>query len=287
MQKNTLKIRNTQLIKSEGINSFRYSLIVEYVGWGFYGSQKQRDVKTVQEELENALKKILQQEIKIVFAGRTDKGVHARNQVAHFDSSYEINTYRFLYSLNAVLSKNISVINIQKVNKNFHSQKNAKYRWYRYVINNRPQRSVWLDKTSCYIKEKLDIELMKQALKHLEGKHDFTSFKKVNTHNPAKECIMYHAEITEQSGIISIDFIADRFLYNMVRIIVGTLISIGKGMYPPEQMLKVLEAKDRTKAGATAEAGGLTLMMVGYDEKYDIKTIMETNDNENLLCKAS
>jgi len=146
---------------------------------------------------------------------------------------------------------------------------------------------VWLDKTSCHIYEKLNVESMQKALNYLRGKHDFTSFKKVNTPNPVKECVVYNAEISEKSGVINIDLIANRFLYNMIRIIAGTLIEIGKGIYPPEHMLKVLEAKDRTIAGFTAEACGLTFMMVGYDEKYDIKATMEINDNENLLSKAS
>jgi tRNA pseudouridine38-40 synthase len=284
MLENTLKIEDNKFI-SEEINFFRYSLVVEYIGWGFSGSQRQPGVKTVQSELENALKKLLQYDIKVIFSGRTDKGVHAKNQVAHFNVPFELNLNRFLYSLNAILSEHVSVKNVQKVDKNFHSQISAKYRWYRYTINNRPQRSVWLNKTSSHIYEKLNIESMQKALTYLIGKHDFTSFKKVNTPNPVKECVMYHAGISEKAGVINIDLIANRFLYNMIRIIAGTLIEIGKGIYPPEHMLKVLEAKDRVYAGPTAEACGLTFMLVGYDEKYNIN--MEIQNNENLLSKAS
>lgn len=284
MRENTLTIENNKL-ESEGSNFFRYSLIMEYAGWGFSGSQKQPKVKTVQSEIEKALKKLLQYDIKVIFSGRTDKGVHAKNQVVHFNVPFELNLNRFLYSLNAILSEHISVKNVQKVDKTFHSQISAKYRWYRYTINNRPQRSVWLNKTSSHIYEKLNVESMQKALDCLIGKHDFTSFKKVNTPNPVKECVMYHAVISEKEGVINIDLIANRFLYNMVRIIAGTLIEIGKGLYPPEHMLKVLEAKDRTLAGHTAEACGLTFMLVGYDEKYNVN--MEIDNNENLLCKAS
>jgi len=253
MRENTLKIENNKL-ESEGSNFFRYSLVVEYVGWGFCGSQIQPGVKTVQSELENALKKLLQCDIKVIFSGRTDKGVHAKNQVVHFNVPFELNLNRFLYSLNAILSENLSVKSVQKADKNFHSQISAKFRWYRYVINNRPQRSVWLNKTSSHIYEKLDLQSMQTALNYLIGKHDFTGFKKVNSPNPVKECIMYHAVISEKAGVINIDLIANRFLYNMVRIIAGTLIEIGKGLYPPEYMLKILEAKDRTMAGPTGEA---------------------------------
>ena len=151
---------------------------------------------------------------------------------------------------------------------------------------------------------------MNTALKYLTGKHDFTGFRKVNTPNPAKECNMLYAECREKAGVINIDLIANRFLYNMVRIISGTLIEIGKEIYPPEHMLKVLNSKDRTLAGHTAKACGLTFMMVGYDEKYNLRSgsdrrnvcdmqanqselvhniqmSMEKNNNENLFCKAS
>ena len=189
--------------------------------------------------------------------------------------------------MNSILSEHISVKNVQKVDKTFHSQISAKYRWYRYTINNRPQRSVWLDKASCHVSEKLNIESMQKALEYLLGQHDFTSFKKVNTPNPVTECNMYYAGIKEKAGVINIDLIANRFLYNMVRIIAGTLIEIGKEIYPPEHMLKILESRDRSSAGHTAKACGLMFMLVGYEEKHNIKMNMETNNNENLLCKAS
>jgi len=294
MQKNQLKISNNIELQSEERNFFRYSLCIEYAGWAFSGSQKQPNAATVQSELEAALKQLLHCDINIIFSGRTDKGVHARNQVVHFEVPFELNTHRFLYSLNAVLSENISVKKIQQVDKKFHSQKSAKFRWYRYSINNNPHRSVWLSKTTTHIHEKLDVDAMKSAIGYLVGKHDFTSFKKVNSPNPVRECVMYYAGISEKNGIINIDLIANRFLYNMVRIIAGTLFEIGKGNYSPEHLKTILDAKDRTLAGVTAEACGLTFMLVGYGEKElapqnndNIKSIMENTNNENLLCKAS
>lgn len=286
---NTLTIKNNKFI-SEEETFFRYALIMEYIGSEFSGSQKQPGKITVQSEIEKAIKKLLQTEVNVIFSGRTDKGVHARNQAAHINVPVELNIHRFLYSLNAILPEYICVKNIQKVDKTFHSQKSAKFRWYRYTINNRPQRSVWLNKTSLHVYEKLNIESMQIALKFLEGRHDFSSFKKANTPNPAKECHMHYAGCRGKDNIINIDLIANRFLYNMVRIIIGTLIEIGKGIYPPEHMLRVLNAKNRISAGHTVEAHGLTFMLVGYDEKYQINTTnmtMETNNNENLLSKAS
>ena len=269
------------------MTDYRYCLIIEYNGSQFAGSQRQPDVNTVQSEIEKAIKQILQEEIKVIFSGRTDKGVHAKGQVLHFNISYELGTKKFAYALNSVLPEHISVRNAQKVDKTFHSQKSAEYRWYRYTINNRLQRSVWLDQTSMHVKDELNIEAMQEALGYLVGEQDFTSFKASNSSNPAKICSMIYASCEENSGIIKINLIANRFLYNMVRIIIGTLLQIGKGAYTPEHILKVLEAKDRKCAGSTAEAKGLTLMKVGYSEKYNIKMTMEKGNNENILCKAS
>ena len=123
--------------------------------------------------------------------------------------------------------------------------------------------------------------------KHLLGKHDFKSFQAADKVERSSIRTIKRMDIKKSGDLIKITVEADGFLYNMVRIIAGTLIEIGKGIYPPEHMLKVLEAKDRTIAGFTAEACGLTFMMVGYDEKYDIKATMEINNNENLLGKAS
>ncbi len=274
MPKNTIKNESTLILPdiSEENNFFRYSLVLEYAGWAFSGSQKQLNAITVQDELEKAINLLLQKNTKTIFSGRTDKGVNAKNQVMHFDSPFKINLNRFLHSLNAILPEQISVKSVQQVNKTFHSQKSARFRWYRYTINNRPQRSVWLNNISCHIYGKLHIEEMQKALDFIKGRHDFSSFKKVNSPNPAKECTIFYAACREKSGIIYIDLIADRFLYNMVRIITGTLIKIGKKLFPPEHMLRILEARDRCFAGPTAEAGGLTLMMVGYDEKYNLRS---------------
>jgi tRNA pseudouridine38-40 synthase len=277
-------ILNTNFISEEN-TFFRYVLVIEYLGHAFYGSQKQPNVKTVQSELEDAIEQLLQRKTPVIFSGRTDKGVHAKHQTVHLNVPFELNRKRFLYSLNSVLSENICVKNIQQVDGNFHSQKSARFRWYRYTINNNPLRSVWLDKTASHIPDKLDVDVMQKALNYLVGYHDFTSFKGANSTNPTKDCHMFYANCKENQGIINIDLIANRFLYNMVRVITGTLIKIGRGIYPPEHMLRVLNARDRKSAGFTAEACGLTLMQVGYNEIYDVK--MEINSNENLLCKAS
>lgn len=278
-------------LESEENFFFRYALVIEYLGSSFAGSQIQPEQRTVQSELENALEIILKEKVKTYFSGRTDKGVHARNQVIHFDLTTKLDKLKLLLtSLNALLGDDISVKSINEITPNFHSQKNARFRWYRYVINNNYQRSVWLKNISTHVKEELNVSEMQKALEYLKGKNDFTSFKNAHSVNPAKDCEMYYVNCKAKSGIITIDLIANRFLYNMVRIIIGTLIDIGKGLYPAEHMLKVLKSKDRKCAGETAKAAGLTLMLAMYNEQYNInqyKNKMEAHQNENLFSQAS
>ncbi|MDD3012796.1 MAG: tRNA pseudouridine(38-40) synthase TruA [Candidatus Gastranaerophilales bacterium] len=288
--KNYHKSQNTRCEKfiSCADSVFRYVLVIEYLGGSFAGSQVQPGQRTVQSEIESVLNVLTGHDVKTVFAGRTDRGVHAKGQVVHFDLPFEIDTYKFIHSMNSVLPADISIISIKQTERDFHSQRSAQYRWYKYTINNRQQRSSWFN-NALHISQELDIDNMNKALSYLIGKHDFSSFKSSNSSNPAKECIFHRAICLKDAGIIYIDLIADRFLYNMVRIIVGTVICIGKGSFPPEYMLEVLEAKDRTKAGPTARPEGLVLMSVGYNNKYKINDELnkEAIKNENLLCKAS
>lgn len=267
---------------------YRYAAIVEYVGDSFAGSQIQPNQRTVQSELENALAILVGKPVKSVFSGRTDRGVHSKGQVAHFDTTFELDIRKFLYSLNGILPKDISVRLISKVDTNFHSQKSAVFRWYRYLIYNRQQRSAGSSRM-LHVYDPLDTLEINKALTYLIGHHDFTSFKSLSTENPAKDCTMHYAKCSQKGNVICIDLIADRFLYNMVRIIVGTLLPIGQGSKPSEYMNFVLEAKDRTTAGKTASPEGLTLMHVSYGSKYNLfeRINKEANPNENILCKAS
>lgn len=254
---------------------FRYALMFEFLGTGFAGSQVQPGQKTVQSEFERVLAIILKQETKTVFAGRTDSGVHASCQFLHFDTDKELDIEKFIYSMNALISKDISVQKVVKVDKSFHAQKSGRYRWYRYLINNKKTRSVRLKETSMHFPGNLDVSEMQKALDYITGIHDFTSFKKTHTENPAKECNLIYASCRKISNIIYIDLIANRFLYNMVRIIVGTLLEIGTGSQKPERMLEVIRAKDRGQAGPTAQPQGLTLIRTGYDEKYNLNEITQ------------
>lgn len=250
----------------------RYLLVLEYIGTAYMGSQKQpnkmpnsnKPVVTIQDELEKAISTLTKTKTKTIFSGRTDAGVHAKGQTAHFETELELNPSKFVNSLNGILPNDISVKELRKVEKTFHAQKSAKARHYRYTIVNRAQRSAW-DENCLLVRYPLDIERMNKSLSYLIGEHDFTSFKKVRTSNPAKVCKMYEAKATKDGDFVYIDFTADRFLYNMIRLIVGTLLMIERNSLAPETLKEILEARDITKAGSTISPEGLTLVEVIYN----------------------
>ena len=250
----------------------RYLLVLEYVGSAYMGSQKQpskmpntsKTVVTIQDEVEKAISTLTKTKTKTIFSGRTDAGVHAKGQTAHFETELELDPSKFVNSLNGILPNDISVKELRKIEKTFHAQKSAKARHYRYTIANRTQRSAW-DGHCLLVRYPLDIERMNKALSYLIGEHDFTSFKKVRTSNPAKICNMYEAKATRDGDLVYIDFTADRFLYNMIRLIVGTLLVIERNSLAPETLKEILEARDITKAGSTISPDGLTLVEVIYN----------------------
>lgn len=242
----------------------KYSMIVEYIGTNYAGSQVQPDRKTIQSELNTAVCTLIKKRIKTIFSGRTDAGVHSKGQVVHFESKEPIVASRFLNSLNGLLPSDISVKSIEEVDDSFHAQLSAKYRIYQYKIVNRQHRSAW-DTHSLLVREPLDLDRMNKSLSYLVGVHDFTSFKSMKTENPAKDCIVYKAECTKEGDTITFEIAANRFLYNMVRTIAGTLLMIERNKFRPEFMKEALDAKDRTKAGPTISPDGLTLVKVGYE----------------------
>ena len=286
----------------------RYLVVLEYIGTNYSGSQIQtagkdsrricgfslngaseklcghnsckdkfQTVPTIQGELEKAVSTLTKTETRTIFSGRTDAGVHAKGQTAHFDAECELDASKFINSLNAILPNDISVKKLIKVPETFHAQKSAKARHYRYTIANRMQRSAW-DRNCLLIKYPLNIERMNKALEYLKGVHDFTAFKKAKTNNPAKICNMYEAKAERRGDYIYLDFKADRFLYNMIRSITGTLLMMERRDMPAETIKEVLDSKDRARAGASASPDGLTLLEITYNNN----DIME-KDNENLF----
>ena len=201
--------------------------------------------------------------VKTIFSGRTDKGVNAIGQVVHFDTDKEIVASDFIYHINEILPADISVNNLRIVSPSFHAQKSAKARYYRYELINRRYKQAF-DGDILRVKYDLDVERMQNALNFLLGEHDFSSFKSSGTLNPSKVCFISRAEVERQGDRIYIHIVGNRFLYNMVRTIVGTLLEIEGHKLPVEHMKEVLEAHDRRKAGQTVSPYGLTLMEVEY-----------------------
>jgi len=254
----------------------RYAFEVQYIGEHYSGSQiqfekgKMIDEPTIQGELEKALCTLLESKtqinkrpIKTIFSGRTDKGVNSLGQIVHFDYDKDIVASDFIYHLNEILPDDISVDNLKIVPKSFHAQKSAKSRYYRYELINRKYKQAF-DGTILRVKYPLDTERMQQALDYLKGEHDFTSFKSSGTLNPSKVCFIIRAEVEKLGDRVFIHIEGNRFLYNMVRTIVGTLLEIEGHNLPVEHMKNVLEAKNRRKAGQTVSPYGLTLMKVTY-----------------------
>lgn len=254
----------------------RYALQVQYVGKNYAGSQiqfengEEIDTPTIQGELEKALRTLIcgkaannKRPIKTVFSGRTDKGVNAFGQVAHFDTEKQFVASKFLYSLNEILPDDISVSDLRQTDESFHAQKSAKKRHYRYVFVNRKCRNAF-DGDLMRVKFDTDVKRMQTSLNYLLGEQDFSSFKSSGTLNPSKVCFIERADVQKVNDKVIIDIVGNRFLYNMVRTIVGTLLEIEGHNLPPEHMKNVLEAKDRTKAGRTVSPYGLTLIKVDY-----------------------
>lgn len=241
------------------------TLILEYDGTNYAGWQVQKiRSTTIQETIEKALQKILQEKVKVIASGRTDAGVHAEEQVANFNTNSRISLKKLHEGLNALLPRDIAVIGLKQVKPGFHSRFHAKSKVYRYTILNRLHRSALLRSRAYFCRYPLNIKLMQKEAKCLLGKHNFKAFQATakKEKNPIKT--ITKLRILKDKELIYITIEAGSFLYNMVRNIVGTLIEIGRGRYPEGSMKKILSSRDRRFAGPTAPACGLCLMKVKY-----------------------
>jgi len=248
-------------------------LEIEYDGTNYNGWQVQNgpqstghgpQKRTIQQTIEKALRKILQEEIKLICAGRTDAGVHASSQIANFKTDSKITLLKLHEGLNALLPEDVAVAKVKVMPDTFHSRFSAKSKIYRYVIFNGKHRRAILRNYAYFLRYPLDVNLMRKEAKGLLGRHDFSAFRgSCGKHkNPLKT--VKDIEITKKGAFLYIDIEADGFLYNMVRNIAGTLIEIGRGRFSKHSLKKILLSKDRNLAGPTAPAKGLTLMKVTY-----------------------
>lgn len=250
----------------------RYKLTVEYDGTGLLGWQRQKDGLSAQEILENGIKGFCGQAIEVYAAGRTDAGVHARGQVVHMDLETTHDTYTIRQAINDHMRDSaVVVLDVEEVDDEFHARFSAKQRHYEYHILNRSPRPVIDRNHLWHVHYKLDIPAMRQAAKRLVGTHDFTSLRatECQSKSPVKtidriEIVAPDESTDDYSSHITIHVSAKSFLHHMVRNIAGTLVDVGRGLYPPEKIDEILEAKDRAAAGPTAPAHALYFMRVDY-----------------------
>lgn len=239
-------------------------LIISYDGTKYHGWQTQTNKCTVQETIENAIFEITKQRVNLTGSGRTDSGVHALGQVANFTADTNIPENKIKIALNSVLSKDIRIMDSKDVNPEFNSRFDAKDKTYMYQIYNDNVWNPFYFRYSCFVPAKLNFDKMKKSIKCLEGTHDFKGFMASGSQVKTTTRTIFKTELVNEGNIIKFFINGNGFLYNMVRIITGTIIDIGKGAKDIECMEKVLENSDRTMLGYTAPAKGLFLMNVNY-----------------------
>lgn len=248
----------------------RIALGIEYDGCGFKGWQSQLNLPTVQAHVEKAVSRIANQPILLQCAGRTDAGVHAVEQVVHFECDAKRDLKAWTHGVNSYLPSTIAIKWAKEVPADFHARFSAFARTYRYLIyNHRTRPALFINKV-CWRYEKFNIEAMQLAASYLLGENDFSSFRSSQCEASTPMRCIYSIMVRQDNNFIIIDIKANAFLHHMVRNIVGVLIRIGRGLSPPSWMDGVLKAKDRREAAETAFPGGLYLLKVDYPSQYNL-----------------
>jgi tRNA pseudouridine38-40 synthase len=241
-----------------------FKLTLEYDGTGYAGWQRQPNQPTIQEAVERAILQVSQSTVSVIAAGRTDAGVHALGQVASFRTDRTWAPTEWTRALNAVLPEDISVRSTELMPDSFHAQHAARGKLYEYRILNRPERSVVERRYVWHVHRPLDDAAMQQAASTLIGSHDFSSFEGALSDNEDPICDLQQLSLARQGDHLVIQAYADRFLKQMVRAIIGTLVEVGHGQRAPDGLASILAANDRTAAGRTAPPQGLFLIRVDY-----------------------
>lgn len=237
---------------------------IAYDGTNYAGWQRQKNCATIQSRMEESLKSILGAEVKLICSGRTDSGVHAFRQTANFHTVSGIKCPNLVKAMNRVLPGDIRVMDALEVDHNFSARYSVKRKLYRYRIYTAPVRSPFLDQYTLFHPRAFDLMRARKALRYLSGQHDFTSFCSIKDENRTRVRTILKIRIYRSGDEILIDFLGNGFLYNMIRIIVGTLLMINSNSLDPGKMKDILLARDRSQAGQTAPAHGLVLVDVRY-----------------------
>ena len=241
-----------------------YRLLVQYDGRPFCGWQRQPNGLSIQECIERALGIISSEECTIQGAGRTDAGVHALGQVASFQLATELDTAELRRAINANLPPEIRIVSVRRAAEGFHARKHAKQKSYRYLIMSGEERNPFMPFYAAWLPRKLDEARMRDAAALLVGRHDFSAFRATGSSAKTSVRELRALEVRRGGGSVSIVATADGFLRHMVRNLAGTLIEVGLGRFEPDDVKEILKGRDRSKAGPTAPAKGLTLLRVDY-----------------------
>ena len=239
-------------------------LIIQYDGTNYHGWQIQENALTVQEVLENSIKKLIGIKPRLSGCGRTDTGVHAKGYVCSFKADFTIPCDKLPYALNRLLPDDIVCIDAFDMEEDFDAHKSAVAKTYSYVISNSKYQDVFMRNRAWHYRYDLDINKMKKAAKYFLGTHDFVGFAAAGFTVKTTVRTIHSIEITKNENVIMIDITGNGFLYNMVRIITGTLVFVGNGKIDVDDIPDIIESKDRKRAGITAPAGGLYLKEVFY-----------------------
>jgi len=243
-----------------------FKLIIEYDGTNYHGWQRQAAEPTVQAEVEQALSAMTRSDITLIGAGRTDAGVHALGQAAHFRCETRLDPQAILKGLNSLLPRDIVICDCRRVAEDFHARFDAQSKIYRYRILNRAARAAVGRSYSWFIHRPLDVRAMQQAAQFIVGRHDFKAFESSGSPRAHTVRHVLAAEWIEaqEQGLLTFQIEADGFLRCMVRNIVGTLVATGLGKIPPADVATILDSRDRRRAGATAPPQGLFMVAVNY-----------------------
>jgi tRNA pseudouridine38-40 synthase len=242
----------------------RFRVVVEYDGTDFSGWQRQVTERTVQGTLEDALKAMTGESVFVRGAGRTDAGVHADGQVATFEIGVNIPPHGLLRGLNSALPPDVALVDVAEAPSDFDARFSARGKVYRYTVWNHFTRSPLRARRAWHVREPLDVEAIRVAAAGLVGDHDFRAFRASDCDRRTTRRIVRGIDIDRQGAVLTIDVEATAFLKNMVRILVGTLIDVGRGRVPPDAVARMLATGDRTIGGMTAPPQGLTLLRVIY-----------------------
>ena len=246
--------------------SRRIRLIVSYDGTNYVGWQLQENGVSVQQRLNEALTYLTGETIQVHGSGRTDSGVHARAQVAHFDTNARMPADKFAVAMNTRLTRDIRVLFSEETTEEFHARFSAKNKTYRYTVQTGSHLDVFTRDTALHVHTTLDFERMRSSAQDALGEHDFAAFMSAGSTMERTVRTVFRSEWTRDGRYLYYDVSANGFLYNMVRILVGTMLEIGSGKLPQDAIARAIASKRRDDAGATAPPQGLALMRVQYED---------------------